>query len=491
MQEKTIGREMLKVCCMIVLFFGISNYMCYATDTYATFRVGFGVAARDMFYRNGRIIIALIYKIHRYTGWSNESFYYISSILSMVFLTASVFIFERMLVKYIPEENIRIIVSFLSIANIFIIEFFMFIEKCGFILAVLFAVAGVCCQESFFRTGRWLYYAFVVFCTCVSMFTYQGVIALFVILSIPFAYKYADNLKAYIKNMLFVGTAYAVPVVLCLIAFKFVFRSSRMNEELHLIDNCLFAWSCIRKIFIGSMSILPKYVFGAVTLSVVLCVAIMAFCSSKPAAELANVALIILASCVFPFASTIQGSGWPSMRVVYPIASIVGVLILNYMINHTPREEKRDYHILRKTIGCIMSIALVLLLVMQYASFNRVFIDKYKLNYTDRMRAQYVGQTIEEHQNTTGNEIKRIAVYYDRNSDAISYPGLFFQGDLLYSSFYTSWSDVASLNYYLGTNYARTECSEEYTDYFSSMDWNNLSKDQLIFEGDTLHMCVY
>ena len=59
------------------------------------------------------------------------------------------------------------------------------------------------------------------------------------------------------------------------------------------------------------------------------------------------------------------------------------------------------------------------------------------------------------------------------------------------SAFYTAWSDIYALNYYLGSDYEKVDPLDKYTEYFASRDWNQLSQNQLIFEGDTLHLCVY
>ena len=98
------------------------------------------------------------------------------------------------------SSNIRVIVSFIAISNIFIIEYFTFIEKCGFMLAILFNIIAVYFLESYFERKRIKYIIATLITLVLGIFTYQGSIALFVILSIPFAFKYSNNLKKYILN---------------------------------------------------------------------------------------------------------------------------------------------------------------------------------------------------------------------------------------------------------------------------------------------------
>ena len=53
------------------------------------------------------------------------------------------------------------------------------------------------------------------------------------------------------------------------------------------------------------------------------------------------------------------------------------------------------------------------------------------------------------------------------------------------------WSDLRSINYYLGRNFKRTRSLDEYQQQFGTKDWNAFSRDQLIFAGNKLHLCLY
>lgn len=140
----------IKITVLVFLFFGANIYLSYATDSYCTLTAGFHDSAIDMMTRNGRPIIGLIYELHYLSGLSNISFYYISSALAIVFLCVSIWIYQGILEKYEIKENIRVLLAFAAIANIFIIEYFMFIEKCGFMLSILLDVIAVYWLDRFF-----------------------------------------------------------------------------------------------------------------------------------------------------------------------------------------------------------------------------------------------------------------------------------------------------------------------------------------------------
>lgn len=138
-------RSIFKITVLVLLFFGANLFLSFATDTYLTFADGFSNAAEDMLLRNGRPVIALIYWLHSLSGLSGITFYFISSGLSLLFLGISVWLYQKLLGRYGLSENLRILLAFASIANIYIIEYFLFIEKCGFMLAVLLNVIAVWC----------------------------------------------------------------------------------------------------------------------------------------------------------------------------------------------------------------------------------------------------------------------------------------------------------------------------------------------------------
>ena len=81
-KEKTC---ILKIFILVILFFGINIYMSFATDTYSTFSMGFRAAAWDMFIRNGRPVVALLYALYYISGLPNLYFYYISTILVLIY----------------------------------------------------------------------------------------------------------------------------------------------------------------------------------------------------------------------------------------------------------------------------------------------------------------------------------------------------------------------------------------------------------------------
>ena len=269
-KEKTC---ILKIFILVILFFGINIYMSFATDTYSTFSMGFRAAAWDMFIRNGRPVVALLYALYYISGLPNLYFYYISTILALLFLGVSIWMFQKILEKYGIKENIRIVLSFISIANIFIIEYFMFIEKSGFMLAILLNIVGIYLINLFFEQGVKKYYIFSIIAIIFAIFTYQGTIALFAILSVPFAF--AKDFGDYFLKILAIGVAYGIPIVIDIVTLKMVFKSARIAEKVDYISNAKNLLSGLAYNSTMTFDVLPKYFFQIIILVVLLATIIL------------------------------------------------------------------------------------------------------------------------------------------------------------------------------------------------------------------------
>lgn len=168
------------------------------------------------------------------------------------------------------------------------------------------------------------------------------------------------------------------------------------------------------------------------------------------------------------------------------MASGVGIFLINYYINDRISAEVK-LSIINKALAGI----LLCFMFVQYLSFTNIYCDKYRLNFADEIRCLEIGQAISEYEIESGNKIEEIAFYFDQDMQSPFYPGVFDDGDLVMTAFFPWDSQLNIINYYLGTDYKRGFATEAYTEYFASFDWNTFSEKQMVFEGNTLHYCVY
>lgn len=477
-----------KIVFLVMLFFGVNLYLSFAADTYTTFAEGFYRRGIDMTMRNGRPIIGLIYELHHLSGLSNESFYYISSVLALIFLGLSIYIYQGILEKYGIDENVRILLAFAGIANIFIIEYFTFIEKCGFMLSILFEVIGVYWIEKYFSEKKKKFFWLAVLAITAAVFTYQCTIAVFVVLSIPFAMRNAEHFKNYLGNGFVIGMAYIIPAAAELAAIKFVFHSARFVQDADYLETLKSVLLRICWYGITTFDILPWGLFLAIALVIFAALIVWSAACQRSSWRIFDACMIVFAACIFSTTAQLQGSGYFAVRTVYPLASIPAALAIDLFVN---KEDAPVNESKKKRVQYISLAAVAVLLISQYFSFNKIYIDKYRVNALDQFRYAYIYQEILDYQEAEGTEIKQIAFYTDAERSIPQYANLFKTGDLVISAFTTSWSDINAMNYYLQTNYQKIDPVEKYTVYFAGKNWSRLSDEQLIFDGDTLHICVY
>ena len=507
---------------MLLLFFGGTIHIKYASDTYGTFATGFYQQATSwMIPVNGRLVIGLIYMIFGALGLSDEVAYYTSVLGGIIILGIALVVYVKMLDEYGLSENKRIMLAFGVIANIFIVEYFCFVETIGYMMAVLFNVLAASCLVSYLKNKeKHLYIASIMF-VILAFFTYQGTIALFIVLVMPFAYYYSKDVKSYLANIFRLGVVYVVAAGLGITVIKLILNSNRASTKFNLINNLYHAVGGLGRYGYTTFGILPHGLFIGASL-VVFVIAVFLISSrrksivfeagghsieqsireskilkqtnielstaSKVKYRLVHLVLMILAIYVFSAASIFQGSGWWASRIVYPIASMVAVLILDLFINDS--EMLHFYNWLEKLLLAII----IIIMIFQYRGFNRIYDDTYKISALDQYRYSYIQQAIDEYQADNDIVITKIAFYED--ASGISAPNQYtdmYEGTwrIMVSAFTTSWSQLEAMNYYQGTSYEAAEVDSDIEEYFASQDWNTLSVEQLIFKGDTLHICVY
>ena len=478
-----------------LLFFSADFSVEYSTDTYATAVSGFRYTAVGIYAVNGRLITALGNYLWSITGLGIEEFYYFSYFLGLLCLIASLYIYQSLLKAIIENLYVRIICSFLIIANPFISEYYMFIENGFYLLAILSCVTATYFYVKGLEKKKNIYFFYSFLFVLVSAFTYQAIPGLFPILCIPFIYTSSKNFKQYFGDIIRTIIIYGISGLANVIYVSMISKSTRVSEKFGvftLIRNMVNAIKDTGKWMWDSFAILPRGLYLSLFIALVCIIILIIFSKNYYGNRLKMIIHLMMSIIVINImgvATIILGSGWFAPRVVYSLGCGVGIMcVLLYT-------SFNDYN---KSKGFFFSKIWILYLIIgtylciQLFSFQKIFSDKRKLAALDRYRCQYVAETIHEYEDETGITVKNIAYYNeDGNNWCVQYDELFAGGDFVVSSFQTDWSIISAINYYNGTDYKKVAPIPKYQKYFSDKDWDVLSKEQFIFEGDTLHMAVY
>lgn len=492
--HSTNKRIIGKISMLILLYFSGIMYVSYATDTYSYIMLGFADGAYGMLHSNGRVVTSLAFYLCHLCGTTYEVFYYISYVLALIILIAAVYILERMARPFIQEENWRILIALLCIVNPFIIEYFMFIEKFAFALAILLEVLAAYYVTRFFQNDNWHDLLLASGTVFLAMFAYQASIGLYAILAVPFAYYYAVKKPSgafvrYLLHLVSIGGTFLVGIVCYMLIYTYVIHADRIGvdatnlpaQAVHILYQELHA---LRTAY----EVLPHD--WMIVCSAIMALLVLVNLVRTSTRYLAGLHLVVTIAAVFVFsAAALIGNDQFNMRLLYSLASIVGVLLLD--LHMVTGDMDCTSNRLWSVTQVVQRAVILVLAASTLIGFNRIYKDKYQCNYADRVRCMHIGDKINEYEAETGNHIEYIVFYSDANATMEQYPGLYADGDLNTSSFLTDWSDRNTINYVLGTDYKRAEQDPRYVEYFASQDWTELSDEQMVFDGDTLHYCIY
>ena len=478
-----------------LVFFGTFVKMQFAVDTYSVFTMS-NKEIVNVFLTSGRFMSAIWYAIVGFLRLGNTSKYLLTYGIAILSTTFALYKLNFIIKKFIKNDFLSIIVSTLIIINPFSIEYFMYLEKGVLLFAVLLAV---CAVEQFVKYLEYKdeeksntenvkskkYRKHLIFSGILMLlvtFSYQGILAIYISIASIFVIKYSKNIKDFIVNNISMFLCYGLPAVINLLTIRIFFANSRVSGSVNFAET-------LEKISQGSekmlytYDILPKYFFS-VMLIVVTVISLIIMIKNKKISKmfgLLYVAILNVLMTLIPFAMQDTESIWFVARSSYAFASLFGLIILYTCVNIEKEENLKT---------TLFGLACIIFAIIQFMSFNKMEIAHYNLNYTDKMNSLEIGKMINDYEKETGIEVTNISIYLDK-SHAYTYSNIITSGDMNVSGFGPDWSDVEMINYYNGLKLVRVENSEEIKNRFAGKDWNDFSKEQVIFEGNTVHVCKF
>ena len=466
-----------------MIYFGIFAKIEYATDTYATFSFSLKEFC-NIFSASGRFLTVFSGIIVRTLKLSDSLCYSLSFILAVLSMIFSQYKLYKIIKEDIECKELQIIIPVLIILNIFSIELFLFIEKGIIIFGIFMCICALENIIKLFKTNEKKYYLFSLIFILLANFSYQGVIGIFIAISVIYIIKFSKNIKDFFINNVIVGSAYVLPTLFDYIAIKMLFKNDRINGERILIESIKkISLSTVRMI-ISTYNILPKFLFLGLIISVLLLI-IYKILSQKNL-RLVNIlkvlyiVLAIIMVSILPQMLQNTNSIWFVPRSTYSYAALFGILVLYLVIYFKPN----------KNIIRIILFLSVILLLFQFCSFNKIGTDRYKINEMDYEISKKINEYINEYENKTGNHINKIAIYHD-SGPQYSYDRIFTTGDTNIKAYSIDWSIVSILKYYCQKDLELINKDDMKQIKFNEKNWMNFDKDQLIFEKDTLHLCIY
>lgn len=469
-----------------VLFFGIFLFMQYAPDTYYVFSTNVNNNI-EHFCSCGRFVTAIFMQIFMgVLNLSDKVVYSISYIIAIICTILSMYTLDEIIKEDVKKQLLKYIIVIFTIVNIFSLELFFYLEKGILMLSVLLCILAVRETKKFLE-GNKKSIILALILLIVANCCYQGTVGIYVAISLVYILKYSKTIKKFILNNIIVALTYGIPALMNFIIVRFFFANSRVKGNIVLLDSMKKIYKGIKDMIFGSYNIFPKYLFAIVI--IVLCIYIVVKIINKKQSikskivEMLGIIYIGMGTiCVTIAPQLLQDTDsiWFVARSTYPVASLIGILLLY-------ASQIVDIDFVQNKIIIIIS---VIILSIQCIYFMKYEIDNIIVNYMDREQIEKIYELITNYEDSTGKKVEKIAIYEDSNPN-YTYKYISSTGDMNIKSLWKDWSAIGLINYYTNRNLELISKDEEIQNQFKNNNWNNFSEEQLVFDNDTLHICTY
>lgn len=463
----------------------------YSSDAYFVSNYGYA-AYVEQFLASNRMFSALILLIFK---WLDIPFVTELSIMATILtfvMALSWFILYRFVIKLIKKEesilyNILIIgAAFIVVFNMCTAEGLLFIEVGTMPFGILFAILGAC----ILATDRKHRYLISLILVTISGLFYQTTSTIFVLLALVLiAIKHKENIKNIIKDTIIIALIYGFAMIVNFVGVKIwtvVLANNFRQFEFPTISTII---GTILKfgesILIYNVGVGPKY-WSLILLIVltIIFVAGMVLRKKNYFMILEYIVLILLSILVpiIPIIVTPVDSQYIEPRMAMSFGSIIGILIIFLLAVVEVDKNKVLLNIL--TIFAVLNfLGNSVFLIVASSSILLT-------NQLDKFTAQEMIKEINNYELSTGKKIRKIGVTYDKNY-TLYYEG---QPNLRCYNVRTigvKWAVKEVITMYSGKEYGNIDVPKEIVEEFLTKDWTSYDKEQLVFDGENLYICIY
>lgn len=463
----------------------------YSSDAYFVSNYGYA-AYVEQFLASNRMFSALILLIFK---WLDIPFVTELSIMATILtfvMALSWFILYRFVIKLIKKEesilyNILIIgAAFIVVFNMCTAEGLLFIEVGTMPFGILFAILGAC----ILATDRKHRYLISLILVTISGLFYQTTSTIFVLLALVLiAIKHKENIKNIIKDTIIIALIYGFAMIVNFVGVKIwtvVLANNFRQFEFPTISTII---GTILKfgesILIYNVGVGPKY-WSLILLIVltIIFVAGMVLRKKNYFMILEYIVLILLSILVpiIPIIVTPVDSQYIEPRMAMSFGSIIGILIIFLLAVVEVDKNKVLLNIL--TIFTVLNfLGNSVFLIVASSSILLT-------NQLDKFTAQEMIKEINNYELSTGKKIRKIGVTYDKNYT------LYYEGrpNLRCYNVRTigvKWAVKEVITMYSGKEYENIDVPKEIVEEFLTKEWTSYDKEQLVFDGENLYICIY
>lgn len=443
----------------------------------------------------GRYILALWWKLVSVLKFSLTQTYISSYILSIVFMALSIYkiraIAEELIGKTKDKETSFLvnIISVMIPLNPFVIELFLYLEKGIMVMSIFFAILAAEKIMNYFDCKKKIRILQAFIYILVSSFCYQGSTLIYLSIAFVLAIKYAKNIKEFIINNVIIAIPFVLGYGINFLCVKLFFTSSRISSKINLIENLKIILEKLPQMLIENFGTLPK--FSVIISSLIIfAIIVLRILNSKKEDKIKNskdifaviyILFATLAITIIPQFILEANSIQLLARSSISFGCIVGTLML-----YTISEIKLD----KIRLNVLLTLAIVMI-GFEYIYMQQTIIDHYKSNEMDLTTAKMIEQKIEEYEKINNTKITKIVFYEDKNIDS-AYPNIKSYSQINQKIISIAGRNLELIEFVSNRSYeSSNDRNDEYEKYFKGNDWDYFDDNQLIFNNNALHLCIF
>lgn len=460
-------------------------FMHYATDTYNIFARGYKEYAILYSLDDGRVFMSGISLLADAFNIPINVYIITLTILAIATSCISIIVLKSIIERYKKpnstfEKVILVLICSCTIFN------FMFIENMQFAECFVMSASILCYLLSanilVKRHKFWQVKAFVL--VLIGIFLYQGTLGFFIVMI--FVISIAENDKKILKNIFIGGLICLGAVLLNLVEIKTCgYMLGKQSTRIGGIKNIGYMIKLIIKslwpILKNSIGTFPRYAFILMSLVTILYTNIEIEKGKRKYINCYFILLLLLTLATAFAINLFTIAGFATARMLFVLGALIGNMFILIYLKTNILDNKKSILNYIIIIYCIVIV------------FSYITIMKYhkETEINTQEECKIINEYITEYETQTGNKIENIAVYKDK-SPTYYYESIRNCSALTTKPLAVEWGDNGAISFWTKRPLKEIEPSKEiYEKYFKDKDWDILGKEQFVFEGNTMHYCVY
>lgn len=455
----------------------------YTHDTYYIKYMGYTEYAYTNFVPEGRPITGLFVMLADLLNINIEVLGVLSFVVAIAFLSLSVVILYKIIMKSkrtILNRTITVLISYLIIFNYLSIEHIYFLESSIMSLGILLSVYA--CK--IIVEGEKYKFIKAYLILLVAVFCYQGSIAIFPMIMLSYYFlteKY--NTKNYAKFIIQIVLIYG-SLMLINMAFSKILFNNNGRMQIGLIQISLSnILKAANELIVNSLNLILPYLHIGILILTLCIIGLAKYSVREKLLTITKYLVLVLAGITISIMPTVTGSGLdlqPRTCIAFGATIGIGFWFILKLI------EEECY---KKVVKWIIFTLICIITLLNMALYFIITNQHIKINRLDDKILSVVAEKVTEYEETTGNEITKLAIVYDVNRK--EFEDWVIKTEAYNKKVTTAWAAKFAIRLYTNKQFIDIIPEKEVLVLFHRKDWNEFSEEQIYMTEDTLYFWAY